>query len=227
MHQFISQLFHDPEMLRMGHAQTREDNNLGLGWLYYGFTRVVKPSNTVVIGSYRGFSPIVFARAMLDNEVNDQEASSQLHFIDPSMADDFWSDPVRVNDYFTGMDITNIHHYPYTTQDFVNTDPYREINNVGVLMVDGYHSAEQARIDYLAFLDKLTDDCVVFFHDSIGRKRSKFYGEDKAYDYSVCDFMERLKATPGLEVLTVPFGSGVSIVRGKPQTMEFINRPFT
>lgn len=221
MESFINNLFSDPEMLRMGHGQRKDDLNLGLGWLYYGFTRAIKPSTTVVIGSYRGFSPIVFAQAMQDNL-----EKGKLHFIDPSLADDFWMGESKVRDYFSSWGIQNVQHHQYTTQKFTQTKAYRDLENIGILMVDGYHSAEQARIDYLAFLDKLSDEAVVFFHDSVGRKKSKFYGEDKIYDYSVCDFIERLDKTPGLEVITIPIGSGVSIVRGVPKTLEVINQSF-
>ena len=38
---FIRNLFSDPEMLRMGHQQRRDDLNLGLGWIYYALGRVI------------------------------------------------------------------------------------------------------------------------------------------------------------------------------------------
>src|SRR5687768_4575019 len=64
---WIDHVFQQRTLLLMGHAQRREDLNLGLGWLYYAFARMLRPSVAVVIGSYRGFAPLVFARALADN----------------------------------------------------------------------------------------------------------------------------------------------------------------
>ena len=65
-------------MLRMGHCQTIEDLNLGMGWLYYGYTRLLRPQKIVVIGSWRGFTPLIFGKALADNGNN-----GVVHFIDP------------------------------------------------------------------------------------------------------------------------------------------------
>ena len=51
----------------MGHNQRAEDLNLGLGWLYYGLARLIHPKSAVVIGSYRGFVPLLLGRALRDN----------------------------------------------------------------------------------------------------------------------------------------------------------------
>jgi hypothetical protein len=54
---WIARLLADDEMVTMGHHQRRADLNLGMGWLYYGFARLVRPKQVVVIGSWRGFVP--------------------------------------------------------------------------------------------------------------------------------------------------------------------------
>ena len=59
MHDWIAHLFRDKDMLRMGHGQRVEDRNLGLGWVYYALARLLRPEKVVVIGSYRGFAPLV------------------------------------------------------------------------------------------------------------------------------------------------------------------------
>ena len=79
MNEWIAALFRDHELTRMGHAQSVEDLNLGLGWLYYGLARAMRPATVVVIGSYRGFAPMMFGRALADNG-----GGGQVHFIDPS-----------------------------------------------------------------------------------------------------------------------------------------------
>jgi predicted O-methyltransferase YrrM len=218
---FIRRLFADPQMLRMGHLQRLEDLNLGLGWLYYALARIVRPERAVVIGSYRGFSPGVIARALLENV-----EGGEVTFIDPSYADGFWADPAKVEEHFTHLGTPNVRHHRCTTQEFLATPAYAELAGVGLLMIDGLHTAEQARLDYLAFLDKLADDAVVLFHDSVSEKVSPIYGRDNLYTHTVCRLMERLRRTPGLETFTLPFGDGVTLVRGKPETLGLINQAF-
>lgn len=218
---FIRNLFSDPEMLRMGHQQRQDDLNLGLGWIYYALGRVIRPERAVVIGSLRGFAPSVIAKALLDNV-----EEGEVVFIDPSLVNDFWADAAKVEAHFRALGTPNIRHYRHTTQEFVTTPAYRELSGVGLLMVDGYHSAEQARLDYLAFLDKLTEDAVVIFHDSVRAKESPVYGKDRPYTHTVFKFMERLRETPGLELFTLPHADGITLLRGRPKTLESINRPF-
>jgi hypothetical protein len=218
---YLRHLFSDPDMLRMGHGQRLADLNLGLGWIYYGLGRLLRPARAVVVGSYRGFVPSVIARSLLDNV-----EGGEVWFIDPSLADDYWQDPASVAVTFERLGTPNVRHQRYTTQEFVATEAYAGLKDVGLVMIDGYHSAEQARFDYLAFLPKLGTDAVVLFHDSVTRRSSAFYGADRRYEHTVCLLMDRLKATPGLEVLTLPFGSGVTLVRGVPDSLHWINEPF-
>lgn len=222
MDTFIRTLFRDPEMLRMGHGQRLSDHNLGFGWLYYALGRMLRPQRAVVIGSWRGFTPAVIGKALLDND-----EGGEVLFVDPSLADDTWAEPERVRASFEALGVSNVRHVRHTTQSFVATPEYAALGEVGLLMVDGYHTAEQARFDYLAFLPKLHPQAVTLFHDSVVRRRSTFYGQDKAYEHSVCELMDRLRATPGLETMTFPMASGVTVVRGRPQTLSAIEAPFT
>lgn len=221
MDDFIRRLYADPQMLRMGHAQRVEDFNLGLGWLYYALARIVRPECAVVIGSWRGFVPLVIGRALAENV-----ECGTVWFIDPSMVDDFWRDPVAVDAHFRMHGVANIVHRCATTQDFVASDDYARLPRVGLMMIDGMHTAEQARFDYLAFVDRLADDAVVLFHDSTGPKLSPIYGPGREYRHTVYRLIERLKETPGLEVLSLPVDSGVTLVRGRPESREAIEAPF-
>lgn len=221
MESFIRELFSDREMLRMGHDQRAGDLNLGLGWLYYAMARIIRPERAVVIGSYRGFTPLVIAKALRDNL-----EPGEVCFIDPSLADGFWMDAETVAQYFERHGAGNVHHHRHTTQEFIATEAYAGLSNVGLLMVDGYHSAEQARFDYLAFLGKLADNAVVLFHDSLYPKLSPIYDRENPYHHTVYRFMERLRATPGLELFGLPFGSGLTLVRGRPDSLDAINAPF-
>ena len=221
MQTFIRNLFSDPDMLRMGHDQRLEDLNLGLGWIYYALGRVLRPRRAVVIGSYRGFAPSVLGKSLQDNL-----EGGEVIFIDPSYVDDFWTAPERVEDHFRRLGTPNVRHHRHTTQEFVTTGAYAELADIGLLMIDGYHTAEQARFDYLAFLDKLSEQALVIFHDSVRLFTSAVYGRDQAYQHTVHLLMERLRRTPGLDVFTLPVARGVTLVRGRPESLQEINAPF-
>src|SRR5579864_805485 len=119
---FIHKLFEHPDLTKMGHGQRVEDQNLGLGWLYYALARALRPATVVVIGSYRGFVPLVFGKALADNVEN-----GQVLFIDPSLVDDFWKDARAVQDYFAGLGVVNIRHFLMTTQQFTASEAYRAL----------------------------------------------------------------------------------------------------
>lgn len=204
---WIARLFEDPEMLRMGHFQGADDLNLGLGWIYYGLARLLRPSRAVVIGSWRGFVPLVIARGCHDN------GAGEVSFVDPSLVDDFWKDPAAIREHFASFGIRNIRHHLATTQQFVETDEYRRIDGVGLLFVDGYHTAEQARFDYEAFAGKLAPNAIVLFHDSMGERTSGIYGQDHAYEVTVRDYLATLKKDPGLQLVDLPFGTGLTLMR--------------
>lgn len=205
---WIKQLFQDEALVRMGHNQRKEDSNLGLGWLYYGLTRLVRPSKVVVIGSYRGFSPMLFAKAMADNV-----EGGSVCFIDPSLVDDQWTDPERVQDHFAGYGLTNIEHHRATTQEFVKSQAYANLGEVGLVMIDGYHTAEQAKIDFDAFAPLVPASGFLLLHDSTLLKTSRIYGPGREYETTVYLYVEELKKDPSLEVIDFPFDRGLTIVR--------------
>jgi predicted O-methyltransferase YrrM len=194
-------------MAQMGHGQTPEDHNLGLGWVYYGLARALTPAKAVVIGSMRGFVPLVIGKAMQDN------GSGEVVFVDPSLVDDFWTKPAQVAAHFASHDVHNVRHFRNTTQEFVLTEDYRTLDGVGLLFIDGYHSQEQARFDHESFASKLVDGGVVLFHDSVRERVTRIYGEERAYTHTVNRYMDDLRADSSYEVLSLPVSDGVTIVR--------------
>lgn len=205
---WIGRLFERQDLRKMGHAQRVSDRNLGLGWLYYALARMIRPANAVVIGSYRGFVPLVLGRALADNA-----EGGQVIFIDPSLADDHWKDAAAVQRYFAELGVTNVTHHLQTTQQFVESFAYRELESVGLVFVDGFHSAEQARFDFEAFADRLIPGGMILLHDSVWRMSTGIYGPDQSYVHSVVDFIAELKQQPRWQVLDFPFGDGVTAVR--------------
>lgn len=208
MNDWIANLFQHPDLLRMGHCQRPADLNLGMGWVYYGLARLLRPRTVVVIGSLRGFSPMVFARALADNV----EGGIVL-FIDPSFVDDFWKDPAHVQQYFARFGITNIRHFLMTTQQFVESETYRGLQDVGLVFIDGYHSQEQAKFDFEAFEGRLTENGLAMFHDSVAVETTPIYGKDRIYERRVKFFIDELKARGDLQVFDLPFAKGLSLVR--------------
>lgn len=205
---WIAHLFSDPAQRGMGHAQRIEDGNLGLGWIYYALARLVRPCRVVVIGSHRGFAPLVFARALQENG-----EGGRVTFVDPSMVDDFWKDPPSVRAYFAAHGLDNVDHYCATTQEFACSSAWLQLGAVGIVLVDGYHSEEQARIDHQTFLPLLTAGGYTLFHDSVLERVSRIYGDDRPYTHTVKRYMDQLRSDPAWEVLNLPFGDGLCVVR--------------
>lgn len=183
-----------PELTGMGHAQS--PNSLGLGWLYYAIARLIEPKVTVVIGSYRGFVPIILG-----------QVSAKTHFIDPSLVDDFWKQPQQ--EYFQKFG-ANVEHFLGTTQDFVQSDKYKGLGQVDLLFVDGLHTKEQAQFDYEAFEPLFTNKSIALFHDSVRIRESKIYGEP--YLHTVKEYMDELRKDKRLQVLSLPYGDGITMV---------------
>jgi predicted O-methyltransferase YrrM len=208
MHDWIAALFRSPDMLRMGHRQRAEDLNLGMGWVYYALARLLRPRRVVVIGSYRGFVPLVFGKALHDNG-----RDGSVWFIDPSLADDFWKQPRVVAEHFAGFGVTNIRHFLMTTQDFVASDAYATLGPIELVHIDGWHTEEQAEFDFNAFSPKMTPESIALFHDSVAMEASPVYGPDRAYTCTVRRFIDRLKQRPELQVFDLPFGPGLTLVR--------------
>jgi predicted O-methyltransferase YrrM len=208
MENWIRTLFELPEMTKWGHLQSVHDANLGLGWIYYGLARVTRPATVVVIGSYRGFVPLLLGKALHDNL-----DGGRVIFIDPSMVDDFWRDPSTVASHFSRFGISNITHHLMTTQEYAQSSDYIALQRVEMVFVDGYHSEEQARLDYQTFEKLLVPNGFFLFHDTAGCETSRVYGPDRAYQRRVRCFIDELKLDPGLQVFDLPFDAGVSLVR--------------
>jgi predicted O-methyltransferase YrrM len=208
MKDWIAKLFEYPELAGMGHQQRVGDSNLGLGWVYYALARVIRPKMVVVIGSYRGFVPLILGKALADNR-----EGGEVIFIDPSFVDDFWSNADLVRDHFARFEVTNVQHFLMTTQQFAQSKLYQSLDRLGMVFVDGYHSAEQARFDYETFEGLLDPAGVILFHDTARCEISRVYGAERAYQRRVKIFIDKLKEDSRLQVFDLPFGEGVTLVR--------------
>ena len=141
-------------------------------------------------------------------------------FIDPSLVDDTWTDPENVKKRFQNFGVENVVHHRATTQEFVETDEYRSLGELGIVFIDGNHTEEQARFDYEAFADRVPPDGMILLHGSVRMEESSIYGEDQTYRRTVKLFVDELKQNPTLQVFDVPFQDGLTLVRRTDRKTE-------
>ena len=208
MEEWYRRLLADPQLQAMGHYQRVEDANLGFGWLYYAIARVQRPKAVLVVGSWRGFVPLVLAHALAHNT-----EGGEVILVEPSLVDDFWLEPDRVAAQWAHHGVTNIRHFAQTTQQFAASAECASLRDVGMLFVDGYHTEAQARFDHEALARCLTSDAVIVFHDSVRERRSAIYGEDRPYSHSVHRYMEQLRGSAEWDVWSMPQADGVTLVK--------------
>mgnify|MGYP000465472283 CR=1 FL=1 len=208
MQDWIRHLFENRDLTRMGHGQRVDDLNLGLGWIYYGLARAMRPKTAVVIGSFRGFVPLVIAKGIADNA-----EGGELIFIDPSFVDDFWKDPAAVEAHFADHGLDNVRHFLMTTQAFAESEACRHLAEVGLVFIDGHHTVDQAQFDFETFEPRLAADGIALFHDTRHYRMSRMHGPERSYRHDVKDYVDSLKDRPDLQVFDLPFADGVSLVR--------------
>lgn len=208
----IATMAQDPQLWEMGHNQCRERQDLGLGWLYYGLTRSLRPSRAVVIGSWRGFVPMLLAQALQDGGED-----SELIFIDPSFVDDQWRGDVQA--YFAAYGLHRIRHVLQTSQQFLAACPLAE-QSVDLLFIDGFHSEEQCRLEFEGFSPYLSPRAMTLFHDSTSRLSTTIYGADKPYTHTVWRYIDSLRQRPELQVFDLDIAQGITLVQRRPTAVE-------
>jgi len=204
---WVAKVLSIPDLCKMGHGQDVPSGSLGLGWVYYGLARAMRPRLAVVIGSWRGFVPLILGRALAENG-----DGGKVIFIDPSFVDDFWKEPAVVKAYFEDFGLKNVAHYCQTTAAFAQSDVFKILSGVELLFIDGLHTCEQAKIDYETFAEKLSAQALVLFHDSLRTGVSQIYGKDRAYEHRVNDYMSLLRQRRDVDVLDLDVANGLSLV---------------
>ncbi|MFM7087760.1 MAG: class I SAM-dependent methyltransferase [Cyanobium sp.] len=208
----IEAMARDPQLWEMGHNQNLERQDLGLGWLYYGLTRSLRPSRAVVIGSWRGFVPMLLAQALQDGG-----ADGELIFIDPSFVDDQWRGDVPA--YFAAYGLHRIRHVLQTSQQFLAACPLAE-QSVDLLFIDGFHSEEQCRLEFEGFSPYLTPQAMTLFHDSTSRISTTIYGADQPYTHTVWRYIDSLRQRPDLQVFDLDIAQGITLVQRRSSALQ-------
>ncbi len=199
----------------LGHYEEPGNLNLGFGFLYYGLARALRPKHVVVIGSGFGFSVVCLGLGLKDN------GKGQLSFIDPSYSllkdgpfktiggTGKWSDPAGVEEHFRRFGVERlVTHYRLTSESFFRDFDELGLPEIDLAFIDGNHSFESAKGDFLNVLGHSRKNTYVLLHDT------NIYIRELLRHSGVKRWLKVLKRTEDLfEVIDFPFASGVALVR--------------
>jgi predicted O-methyltransferase YrrM len=207
-------------------ATSPVDLNLGFGFLFYGFARLLRAERILVIGSKAGFSVLLFALGLKDNsgtgiknvlcydtELKDFGGPRQVFFVDPSFSADrndpghwygigFWDDEDRVRKHWEHFGVADfVSHYKMTSAQFL-THP--DCRGFDLAYIDGDHSCEGILHDFIQYHPRLCDNAIVLAHDVDPRLKRmdqdtggyRALSELDREKYEVC----RLPVFPGLAI---------------------------
>lgn len=150
-------------------------SNLGYGFLYYSFARLINAKKGVVIGSAKGFSVVCLAYAIRDNKVG------SVTLIDPAigsesntsvshgpMTNQIWSFPEQLKQHFSKFGLEDIIKViPKTNWDaFSQEKQFINLEPIDILMIDGLHTREGVKYDLENFGKLVKPNGIVFIHDT-------------------------------------------------------------
>lgn len=192
-------------------SQNTRNGDLGFGWLYYGFIRNLRPDYVIAIGSCKGFMPFCAARAMQDND------RGKVLFVDPSYSGNghpgwsgrgLWSDPAQVATRIASFGLSGwVTHLKSTSREaFPEVRKIIGDRSLGLVIIDGDHTAEQSMEDFQLY-SSLVEDGFVLFHDSTSEECGVRVTTKKlrALGYSMITVHREV----GLTVLEIPPGESI------------------
>jgi len=159
----------------MEQGENLQNSNLGYGFLYYSYARLINAKKGVVIGSAKGFSVVSLSYAIRDNGGN------RVTFIDPAIASEsetsvthgpmtnqIWLSQNLSKEHFSKFGLENIIKViPKTNWDaftqeeqFINSEP------IDILIIDGLHTREGVKYDLENFGRLLKPNGIAFIHDT-------------------------------------------------------------
>lgn len=199
----------------LGHHEDAATLNLGFGFLYYGLVRTLRPRHVTVIGSGFGFSVVCLALGLKDN------GQGQLSFVDPSYSfvkdgllhtvggTNQWSEPDRVRQHYARFGVDGlVKHFKMTSEQFFSRYGEHGLPAIDLAFIDGNHSYEDVRHDFLATLAHSRKDTYMFLHDT------HIYVRELVRHAGVKRWLKKLGADrKAFELVDFPFASGVALVR--------------
>nr|WP_245347445.1 class I SAM-dependent methyltransferase [Cohnella lubricantis] len=168
----------------------------------YDLIRNLKPGLAVELGTHWGISFYSFCQAAVDTG-----SGTRCIAVDTWLGDDHagrYSEEV----FATVNAIVNAFYRSTATllrTTFAGALPFIADNSAGVIHIDGYHTYEAAKDDYMSWLPKLAANGVVLLHDIAVRDNG--FGVHRLWD--------ELKVYPHLE-FDHCFGLGVVCPKGCP-----------
>jgi predicted O-methyltransferase YrrM len=199
----------------LGHNEDASTLNLGFGFLYYGLVRMLRPKHIVVIGSGYGFSVVCLALGLKDN------GRGVLSFVDPSysaLRDGLlhtvggtaqWDEPTRVRAHFARFGVeSQVEHFKMTSADFFAQYERGGLPPIDLAFIDGNHSYEDVRHDFLAVLKRSHRNTYLLLHDT------NIYVREMFRHAGVKRWLRRLgNEKTAFEIVDFPLSSGVALVR--------------
>ncbi|HXZ47758.1 MAG TPA: class I SAM-dependent methyltransferase [Usitatibacter sp.] len=199
----------------LGHHEEASTLNIGFGFLYYALARALRPRHVVVVGSGYGFSVVCLALGLKDN------GAGKLSFVDPSYSvlrngplntiggTSQWDDPERVRAHFGRFGVAGIvTHFKMTSADFFAGYAARELPDIDIAFIDGNHSYEDVRHDFLASLAFMRRNACFLLHDT------NIYVREFLGHAGVKRWLKVLEREAGrFQMVDFPLSSGVALVR--------------
>jgi predicted O-methyltransferase YrrM len=213
--QRLSHLSFQPRAALARYRLSTTDFATGLGpsaWLLYGLTRSLQPETCVEIGSATGWSACHIGLALREN------VRGRLYAIDPHIATD-WNDPVptdtlpilRRNLRRCGVE---------TYVEIVRSDSEKAAHGwtrpIDLLFIDGDHSYEGVKRDWLLFSPYLARYGVTVFHDTTWELH-----HPNRPDMGVPRLLEELRLA-GYPVITLDRDHGLTLVQARPGGEPFV-----
>lgn len=199
----------------LGHHEDAQTLNLGFGFLYYGLIRALRPSHVAVIGSGFGFSVVCLALAVKDNGLG------TVSFVDPSYSvlrhgplhtvggTAQWDDPERVRQHFARFGVAGqVTHFKATSAEFFAAYEDRGLPGIDVAFIDGNHSFEDVRHDFIEVCRRTHRNSYLLLHDT------NLYVREMVRHAGVKRWLKVVQRDAEcFEVVDFPFSSGVALVR--------------
>jgi predicted O-methyltransferase YrrM len=199
----------------LGHHEDPATLNLGFGFLYYALVRMLRPRHVVVVGSGYGFSVVCLALGLNDND------GGALSFVDPSYSllrhgplhtvggASQWDDPESVRAHFGRFGVDDrVTHFKMTSAEFFAGYAARGLPGIDLAFIDGNHSYEDVRHDFLATLAHMRRNAYILLHDT------NIYVREFLGHAGVKRWLKVIEREPArFQAVDFPFASGVALVR--------------
>jgi predicted O-methyltransferase YrrM len=186
-----------------------KNGRLGFGLLHYSLIQNLKPKNILVVGSLKGYIPVIAAMACRDNQFG------QVDFVDAAYDDEekgknwqgigLWK-KINPKEYFSKVGVQDyIKTHVMTTAEFAKKYPKKKYQYI---YIDGDHSYEGVKLDYSLFYPRLEKNGLMSFHDIVasGKLAGGLYGVKK--------FWQELKNKEKI-IFPFPTNSGLGILQKK------------